>query len=184
MGEGDFKSLDFALSQQKEANAQTTTPGAPIKMVCTHHKPCPDHPSNHPSVHVWVLLKTPSGILSYSSIFPLSAIASTFQALHKPCFTTLRRPLFIQSGSRPRCMLQRHRASEGARVAYSGGTKSAAAGKLDTGERSRARAGAELGDLLRPHGAAVTATLQRQSLGKGRRGSCQRHPDPYHPSIQ
>ena len=99
LGERDFKSLDLALSQQKEANAQTTTPGAPMRVVCTHHTPCPDHPSDHPSVHVWVLLNTPSGILSYSSIFPLSAVSSTFQALRKPCFTTLRRPPLIQSGS-------------------------------------------------------------------------------------
>ena len=50
LGERDFKSLDLALSQQKEANAQTTTPGAPMRVVCTHHTPCPDHPSDHPSV--------------------------------------------------------------------------------------------------------------------------------------
>ena len=99
LGERDFKSLDLALSQQKEANAQTTTPGAPMRVVCTQHTPCPNHPSDHASVHVWVLLNTPSGILSYFSIFPLSAVSSTFQALRKPCFTTLRRPPLIQSGS-------------------------------------------------------------------------------------
>ena len=79
-------------------------------------------------------LNSPSGILSYSSIFLLSAVSSTFQALHKLCCTTLRRLPLVQSGSRPRCMLQRHHPSEGARVVSSGGSRSTAPGKPDEGK--------------------------------------------------
>ena len=82
-GGADFKSLDLTLSQQKEASAQTTTPGAPMRVVCVHHTSCPHHPSDHPSVHVWVRIQTKLPI-GHLVLFLYLPTLSSFQHIPGP----------------------------------------------------------------------------------------------------